>query len=165
MPPSPRRRDFFWALLLGAALVPAIGRGQEPTKAQPELPREKLTIIGHDGKPHLFNVELARTEDQQTTGLMFRPTVPPDGGMLFVWPHPQESQMWMRNTIAPLDMVFINADGTIRHIAEDTVPQSLAIIDSHGPVKATLELAAGTALRLDLRVGDKVLSPALGTAS
>ena len=64
--------------------------------------------------------------------------------------------MWMRNTIAPLDMVFINADGTIRSIAENTVPQSLAVIDSRGPVRATLELAAGTTARLNIRVGDKV---------
>ena len=64
--------------------------------------------------------------------------------------------MWMRNTIAPLDMMFINADGTIRSIAENTVPQSLAVIDSRGPVRATLELAAGTAERLDIRVGDRV---------
>ena len=64
--------------------------------------------------------------------------------------------MWMKNTVAPLDMVFINADGTIRSIAENTVPQSLAVIDSRGPVRATLELAAGTTARLDIRVGDKV---------
>jgi hypothetical protein len=85
--------------------------------------------------------------------------------MLFDWGAPKDSQMWMRNTLAPLDMVFINADGTIRHIAEHTVPQSLAIIDSHGPVRATLELAAGTTQRLDIRVGDKVLSPIFGNAS
>jgi hypothetical protein len=76
--------------------------------------------------------------------------------MLFDWGSPRDSQMWMRNTLAPLDMVFINADGTIRSIAEDTVPESLAVIDSHGPVRATLELAAGTTARLNIRVGDKV---------
>ncbi len=159
------RRTLLGVLALGAALVPVIGRGQEPTKAQPELAKQKLVIIGHDGTQHVFNVEIARTDEEQTTGLMFRPSVPADGGMLFVWPQAQESRMWMRNTIAALDMVFINADGTIRHITEDTVPQSLAIIDSHGPVRATLELAAGTAKRLDLRVGDKVLAAALGTAA
>src|SRR5271166_1661617 len=144
--------------LLGLLL--AFGAGGagafEPTKAQPELPKEKLVIITHDGQPHAFNVEMALTLDQQTTGLMFRPSVPADGGMLFDWTAPRESQMWMRNTIAPLDMVFINNDGTIRSIAENTVPQSLAVIDSRGPVRATLELAAGTTARLNIRVGDKV---------
>jgi uncharacterized membrane protein (UPF0127 family) len=71
----------------------------------------------------------------------------------------------MRNTVASLDMLFINADGSIRSIAEHTVPQSLAIIDSRGPVRATLELAAGTAERLDIRVGDKVLQRIFGNAA
>jgi uncharacterized protein len=99
---------------------------------------------------------MALKPEQQITGLMFRPTVPPDGGMLFDWGTPRESQMWMKNTLSPLDMVFINADGTIRSIVENTVPQSLAVIDSRGPVLATLELAAGTTARLNIRVGDKV---------
>ena len=73
--------------------------------------------------------------------------------------------MWMRNTIAPLDMLFINSDGSIRHIAENTVPGSLAQIPSHGEVRATLELAAGTAARLNLRVGDKVQQRIFGNAS
>lgn len=145
-------------LLTLLALAPLAARAQEPniTKAQPELPKEKLVIITRDGVRHEFNVEMAIKPDQQTVGLMFRPSVPADGGMLFVWDPPHDSQMWMRNTIAPLDMVFINADGTIRSIAENAVPQSLAIVDSHGPVRATLELAAGTTARLGIRVGDKV---------
>ena len=153
-------------LLTILALAPLAARAQEPniTKAQPELPKEKLVIITRDGVRHDFNVEMATTTDQQTVGLMFRPSVPADGGMLFVWDTPHDSQMWMRNTIAPLDMVFINADGTIRSIAENTVPQSLAIIDSHGPVRATLELAAGTTARLNIRVGDKVEQRVFGNA-
>jgi uncharacterized protein len=143
-------------LLLSLAPMPAMGQGVNPTGPQPELPKEKLVIITHDGVRHDFNVEIARTPDQQTVGLMFRPSVPPDGGMLFDWGAPRDTQMWMRNTVASLDMVFINADGKIRSIAENTVPQSLAIIDSRGPVRAALELAAGTAARLDIRVGDRV---------
>ncbi len=128
----------------------------EPTKPQPDLPKEKLTILTRQGAKHVFNVEMATTEDQQTTGEMFRTTVPADGGMLFDWRFPRESQMWMRNTLVPLDMVFINSDGKIRSIAENTVPRSLAVIDSQGPVRATLELAAGTTAKLDIRVGDTV---------
>jgi uncharacterized membrane protein (UPF0127 family) len=101
---------------------------------------------------------------QQIAGEMFRPAVPEDGGMLFDWVTPRESRMWMRNTIAPLDMIFINSDGTIRSIAENAVPESLAVIDSRGPVRATLEVAAGTAARLNIRVGDKVLQRIFGTA-
>ncbi len=141
-------------LLAGLAAV-AARPGFAQTGPQPELPKEKLVIVTRDGKQHAFSVEMALSTDQQTIGLMFRAAVPPDGGMLFDWGSPRPSQMWMRNTVSALDMLFINADGTIRAIAEHTVPQSLATIDSHGPVRATLELAAGTAERLDIRVGDK----------
>jgi hypothetical protein len=72
--------------------------------------------------------------------------------------------MWMKNTIASLDMLFINQDGTIRRVAEHTVPQSLAVIGSGGPVRATLEVAAGTAERLDIRVGDRVQQRIFGNA-
>ena len=146
------------------ALVPLRAGAQsvKPTGPQPELPKEKLVIVTRDGMHHDFNVEMATTPDQQTVGLMFRSGVPADSGMLFDWGVPRDSQMWMRNTIAPLDMVFINADGTIRSIAENTVPESLAVIDSRGPVRATLELAAGTTARLNIRVGDKVLQRIFG---
>jgi uncharacterized membrane protein (UPF0127 family) len=97
-------------------------------------------------------------------GLMFRPEVKPDEGMLFDWGNPRESSMWMRNTITSLDMVFIAADGRVHRIAERTVPYSLASISSNGPVRATLELAAGTAERLNIRVGDRVLHRIFGTA-
>ena len=126
------------------------------TGPQPELPKEQLVIVTHDGKRHVFNVEMALTEEQQVTGLMFRPSVPADGGMLFDWGVDRNTLMWMKNTISSLDMLFITADGTIHSIAEHTVPRSLATIDSKGLVRAALELAAGTAERLDIRVGDKV---------
>jgi uncharacterized protein len=155
MSAQPMRRRL---LLASLAAVPLAARAQpvNPTGPQPELSKEKLVIVNRDGTRHDFNVEMAIKSDQQTIGLMFRPSVPADGGMLFDWGTSRDSQMWMRNTIAPLDMVFINADGTIRSIAENTVPESLAIIESRGPVRATLELAAGSTARLNIRVGDKV---------
>lgn len=161
-----RRRHLLAVAGAGVAglLLPVIG-ARAQTGPQPELPKEKLVIVTHDGTPHVFQVEMALTPEQQTVGLMNRPHVAPDGGMLFDWGTPHESQMWMRNTIASLDMLFINADGAIRSIAERTVPHSLAIIDSRGPVRATLELAAGTAKRLDIRVGDKVLQRVFGNES
>ncbi len=149
-------------LLLLLALLPMPAVAQ--TQAQAELPKEKLVIVTHDGKRHDFSVEMALTPDQQVTGLMFRPSVAEDGGMLFDWGTPRPSQMWMRNTIASLDMLFIDGDGTIRAIAERTVPQSLAVIDSRVPVRATLEVRAGTAERLDIRVGDKVEQRIFGNA-
>jgi uncharacterized membrane protein (UPF0127 family) len=120
------------------------------------LPTEQLTITSDDGKQHVFTVEVAATEQQQDTGLMFRTSVPADTGMLFPWPQPQISEMWMKNTIEPLDMVFIGADGTVKAIAENTVPYSLRVISSGVPVLATLELQAGITAALDINVGDKV---------
>jgi uncharacterized membrane protein (UPF0127 family) len=149
------RRRHFLAFL---AAVPAMAhaQGPEPTGPQAELPKEKLVIVTRDGVQHEFNVEMALTQDQQTVGEMFRPTVPEGTGMLFDWGVPRASLMWMHNTIAPLDMLFINPDGRIHSITENAVPQSLAVIDSHGPVRATLEVAAGTAARLHILVGDEV---------
>jgi uncharacterized membrane protein (UPF0127 family) len=167
-----KRRRFLALLTLaswGAFLVVPVGMARaqekEPTGPQPELPKEKLVITTSRGVEYVFQVEMAIKPEQQITGLMFRPSVPENGGMLFDWGTPRDSQMWMRNTLAPLDMVFINQDGTIRSIAEDTVPESLAVIDSRGTVRATLELAAGTTARLGIRVGDKVAQRIFGNAS
>ena len=156
------RRHLVLALVGSLLALPLLARAQ--TGPQPELPKEKLQIVTRDGKTHDFNVEMALSPNEQTIGLMFRPSVPADGGMLFDWHTERRSQMWMKNTIAPLDMVFIGGDGRIRAIAENTVPQSLATIDSRLPVRATLELAAGTTLRLDIRVGDVVKQRIFGNA-
>ncbi len=158
-------RRMFLAACATAAAVPVLAQIQaDPKTAQPMLPTEKLTVVTHDNRRLEFTVEMAISPDQQVTGLMFRPEVPAGTGMLFDWGQPRDSQMWMRNTIAPLDMLFINADGTIRTVAENTVPQSLAVIDSRGPVRATLEIAAGSAEKLDIRVGDRVEQRLFGTA-
>ena len=145
--------------------VATMAQAPEPTGPQAGLPKENLVIIGHDGTEHVFDVEMAITQEQQTVGEMFRTSVPADGGMLFNWGIPRESQMWMRNTLVPLDMVFINANGTIRSIAENTTPRSLAVIASHGPVLATLELAGGVTAKDNIRVGDVVKAKMFGNAS
>jgi uncharacterized membrane protein (UPF0127 family) len=152
-------------LLVVAAfvLVPLLGHAQ--TGPQPALPKEKLVIVTSDGVSHPFQVEMAISSKEQTIGLMFRPSVPENEGMLFDWGQPRDSTMWMKNTIAPLDMVFIDSKGAVHRIAENTTPESLATIPSGGPVRATLELAAGTAARLHIRVGDKIHQRVFGNAS
>ncbi len=158
------RRTLLALLLVAPASLGHAQPLKEPTGPQPTLPKEKLVITTRDGRSLTFDVEMATTIQQQMTGLMFRTEVPPDGGMLFVWEEPQNSQMWMKNTLIPLDMVFINQDGTIRSIAENTVPRSLATIDSRGPVRATLELQGGATAKDNIRVGDVVHAPAFGNA-
>ena len=141
------------ALLLLAA--PA-ARALDATHAQPALAKQKLVVVTRDGARHDFQVEVATVADQQEIGLMWRTSVDADGGMLFDWGRPRESRMWMKNTLVSLDMLFIDQAGVVRHLAERTTPHSLAEIDGEVPVRATLELAAGTAERLDIRVGDRV---------
>jgi uncharacterized membrane protein (UPF0127 family) len=150
--------------LLAATPLALSARAADLSTAQKELPKAKLVIVTRDGVHHDFNVEMALTPDQQEVGLMYRKDIPADGGMLFDWGTPRISQMWMKNTVSSLDMLFIDQDGMIRRIVERTVPESLAIIDSLVPVRATLEMAAGTAERLDIRVGDKVQNKIFGNA-
>ena len=128
----------------------------EPTQAQPELQKQPLTIVSRGGVRHVFSVELARTPREQQGGLMFRTHIPDDGGMLFIWPYPQQSEMWMENCPIPEDMLFVDASGTIHSIAENTVPESLAHISSGGVVKATVELQGGLTAKLGIRVGDRI---------
>ena len=122
----------------------------------------KLTIETANGR-HVFTVELALSDRQQMQGLMFRRSLAPDAGMLFDYKTPTQITMWMKNTFIPLDMIFIGADGRIVHIAERAVPQSEEIIPSVKPARAVLEVNAGTAQRLGIKVGDKVISDAIGT--
>jgi uncharacterized membrane protein (UPF0127 family) len=140
-----------------ALLCAAYGTASaEPDGPQPKLPTQKLTIISKSGTHHDFTVEVATTKDQQEIGEMFRTNIPADSGMFFDWGTPREVPMWMKNCPVPEDMVFIGEDGTITHIAENTVPESEAIISSGGPVRATLELQGGLTAKLDIEVGDRI---------
>ena len=140
----------------------ARAQDSEPTAAQPTLKQQPLTITGQDGKPHPFTVEIAATPREQQVGLMYRREIPPQTGMLFVWPQPQESAMWMEHCPVPEDMVFIGPDNRILHIAENTVPFSLANVSSGGLAKATLELQGGITEKLGISVGDLVSNQTLG---
>lgn len=112
--------------------------------------------VSQNGESHQFQVELARTPQEQARGLMFRTEMGADEGMLFVSQVPQVRSFWMRNTVIPLDIIFIGEDGRIVNIAADTVPYSEAPILSDGPAAAVLELNAGTAERLGFGQGAKV---------
>ncbi len=150
------------SLLSLCCLHPAAAQDVEPSAAQPTLKQDHVSVVGQDGARHDFLVELAQTPRQQEVGLMFRTSIPAGSGMLFVWPEPQQSAMWMKHCPVPEDMVFIGTDNRIMHIAENTVPYSLANVDSHGVAKATLELQGGITARLGIRVGDLVQGPGLG---
>jgi hypothetical protein len=129
-----------------------------------QFPTSELTIVGATG-PHRFKVELAETPAQMTQGLMFRTSLAPDAGMLFDYKQPTVATMWMRNTLIPLDMLFVDAQGRIVSIHERAVPQSLDVIAATAPVRAVIELNGGTAARLGIEPGDRVIYPIFGNAS
>ncbi len=109
--------------------------------------------------PRRFRVAVARTAEEQARGLMFRETMPADEGMIFPMDPPRPASFWMKNTILPLDMIFIRADGTIARVAERTVPYSLDTVDSGEPVAAVLELNGGAAAAAGMAPGDTVKWP------
>jgi uncharacterized protein len=129
-----------------------------------QFPTSELTIISATG-PHRFKVELAETPEQMTQGLMFRTSLAPDAGMLFDYKQPTAATMWMRNTLIPLDMLFVDAQGRIVNIHQRAVPQSLDVIAAAAPVRAVIELNGGTASRLGIEPGDRVVHPIFGNAS
>ena len=108
---------------------------------------------------HNFVVEVARTEAEQERGLMFRDKLAPDGGMIFPMTPPRMASFWMKNTVIPLDMIFIRADGSIARIAAETVPYSLDPVTSGEPVAAVLEIAGGRAAALGIEEDDIVSWP------
>jgi len=118
-----------------------------------------LTVETAQGS-HSFVVELAETSQQRAYGLMFRRELPPDHGMLFLYPREDRVIMWMKNTYVPLDMLFIEASGRITRIAKSTTPLAVDLIPSGRAVKAVLELPGGTAARLKIHEGDRVVHPA-----
>jgi len=109
---------------------------------------------------HVFAIELAVTDEERARGLMFRKELPEGRGMLFDFKRDQDISMWMENTFISLDMIFIRSDGRIARIAENTEPMSQRIISSGGPVRGVLEVAAGTARKLGISLGDRVAHPA-----
>lgn len=119
---------------------------------------EKLEIDTASG-PHVYQVEMARTDAEREKGLMFRRSMAPDHGMLFDFPGNQPVAFWMKDTYIPLDMIFIGRDGHVVSVARDAKPMDETIIPSNAPTTGVLELNAGAAKAIDLEVGDEVKHP------
>src|SRR5580700_1315333 len=125
------------------------------TRAATFQPLEIVTKTG----VQVFSVEMATTEQEKETGLMYRKELADGKGMLFDFSPEQEVSMWMKNTYISLDMIFIRADGRILRIAENTEPLSTKIIPSRGLAKGVLEVIAGTAQKYGIAPGDRVAHP------
>jgi len=156
-------RNIVWSLARGwlAAVLVVVGFAvaSAPAGAASFQPLEIVTKNG----VQVFSVEMATTDDEKQTGLMYRKELADGKGMLFDFNPEQEVSMWMKNTYVSLDMIFIRADGRILRIAENTEPLSTKIISSKGPARAVLEVVAGTAQKYGIRPGDRVGHPLFGS--
>jgi uncharacterized protein len=150
-------------LLLAAAIAASLFAFSGGAQLQ-SFGTSELTIVSTTG-PHRFTVEVAQTPEQMEQGLMFRRTMPPDAGMLFIYNTPTVATMWMRNTLIPLDMLFVDGQGRIVNIHQRAVPQTLDVIAAGAPVRAVIELNGGTAARLGIAPGDRVQHPIFGNTS
>jgi len=128
-----------------------------PAGALETYKTSELTIETAGG-PRKFTVELALSEPQREQGLMFRRNLAPDAGMLFDMDVSQQITMWMKNTLIPLDMLFVDG-GRIVDIHERAVPLSTDIIQAKAPARYVIELNGGAAERLGIKIGDRVTSP------
>jgi uncharacterized membrane protein (UPF0127 family) len=124
------------------------------TGPQRELPTEDITIVSDKDYRHHFKVEMATTLIEQAVGLMFRPHLAHDRGMLFVWKTPREVAMYMRNTRFALDILFIDENLKISNIHQNAAPGDLTPIHSDGNVILTLEIPGGTVAKLGIDKGD-----------
>src|SRR6195952_1086272 len=142
-----------WFAAAFAALASLVAiSGAQAASVQP------LEIVTKSGV-QVFSVEMATTEEEKTTGLMYRKELPDGKGMLFDFPQEQQGQIRMKNTYISLAILFIRPDGRILRIAENPEPESTKIIPSGGLAKGVLEVIAGTAKKYGIQPGDRVAHP------
>jgi uncharacterized membrane protein (UPF0127 family) len=158
------------ALFIGAALSACTAPGNVDAKSSAAKPCAAGTQLGeseaglelvqlciNSGKTvRAFTTEIAATSREQAMGMMFRKSLGDNAGMIFPFPEPRQAGFWMKNTVIPLDIIFIRADGTIESISENAVPYSEESIESGEAVAAVLELRGGLTRQLGIKAGDVV---------
>lgn len=142
--------------LLFAVIVAPAANGQQET-----LPTEDVVVRSSDGSEFTFVSEMAMTPEQQSMGMMFRTEMGEFEGMLFVFPVTRRASFWMRNTLIPLDMIFVRPNGRIANIIT-AEPETDTSRRSKGRVKAVFEIPGGRASELGIKAGDLVIHPAFG---
>lgn len=146
-----------FALSLAVLLAVAYYVLSQPLAGRaPNAIEEYVIITTDEGQQHRFDVELALTLEQVRQGLMHRESLDKDAGMLFLFGANEPRSFWMKNTLIPLDIIFINEDGSIRHIHRNATPLDETPIESTGPVLAVLEIPGGVTAELGIEKGDVV---------
>ena len=149
-------------LILIFTVSAACAQSDAPGARSRSANAEPLTIYT-DTDEHKFFIELADDDEERRVGLMYRTELAENAGMLFDFGEPQPISMWMKNTLIPLDMAFIDAQGKITRIAANTTPRSLASVRSGSAVVAVLEVNGGTFDRLGVKAGATVAHPMFET--
>ena len=149
-------------VLLLASLTSAVRAQDETADLDKLFPKSDIKIATPDARLHTFHIWVAEDEARRERGLMFVKHMPADAGMLFAYSSPRLVSMWLKNTVLPLDMLFVNGTGKIEKVVENTKPFSLQTIDSKVPVIAVIELNAGTCARLHIIAGAQVIHPFFG---
>jgi uncharacterized membrane protein (UPF0127 family) len=151
----------FAATLLCALLCSAaVAASTDARELDRLFDRSMLKIATPDARLHTIDVWIADNDARRARGLMFVEHLADDAGMLFIYPQPQPVSMWMKNTPLSLDMLFVTADGRVHRVVENTRPMSLDTISSGGIVLAVIELKAGSAARMKIQPGARVIHPA-----
>lgn len=159
-PRAARAAAWVWCLcsaLLMTWSAPAICEDADAAQLDRLFRRSTLKIATPDARLHTFKVWVADDPARRARGLMFVKHLAADEGMLFLYEQPQIISMWMKNTFIPLDMLFFDAEGRIVHVAANAEPHSLATIGSREPAMGVIELNAGTAAKLHIRPGARVI--------
>lgn len=151
----PGRKLILWA----AGVIALIG-----TAAQAAPCSENTVSLRGDWGQARFSVEIADDAAERAQGLMFRESLPGSAGMLFLYDRPQILSFWMRNTLIPLDLLFIDERGVVRHIHHNAIPHDETPITGGGRVVSVLEINGGLARRMGLNVGTQVRHPAFADA-
>jgi len=158
-------RNVLIAVMAFFFVLPVVSAcGEDTPQAGYELPVEDLTIETAAGQKHRFHVEIAATVPAQMKGLMGRESMPEDHGMLFLFAVEKEHSFWMKNTLLPLDIIYIKSNGVINHIHENAKPMDETPLLSNGPVLNVLELNGGMTAKLGIKPGDKVYHGSFGKA-
>ena len=152
---------FFQRFHFGIILALALCMAPVSLIADTSFTTSRIAVVTENGTFN-FNVELALNPNQRAQGLMGRKEMASNAGMLFDFERSAPVTMWMKNTLISLDMLFLDDGGYIVFIARNTQPGSLRHISPGRPVRGVLELNAGTAARLSIKPGDRVLHSRFG---
>lgn len=159
-------RILFYCFLWCLCLFPKVALSEEAVVLPEDLnfPESEMSILNAHGELHRFQIQIALTPRQQYYGIMFRPYLDPQYGMLYLYPEPRKVEFWTKNTLVPIDMIFFDAKGCVVEVQENIPADSTETRSATLKVRGVFEVAAGTVQRLGLGVGDQMMQSVFGVS-